>query len=425
LFWLPPRKAALISALAVAALSAPGRAETFIFHLHNGGAVVGELVNVDEKPRREYVIRTEDGGEITLASTLVKKIARQRPELVEYDAKAPTFPDTVEGQLACARWCSEMRLSEQRKAHLQRVIELDPENRFARSALGYKQHNGTWLTEKEWLEATGMVKYKSRIMTPQDVELHERARNDELAQDKWFKKLEWIRRQLDQDKYQAAEAKDKLLAISDPNAVRAILAAFAKEKQVRVKMYYVEVLGRIATQPALAAIVKYSLEETDEELVVTCFEAIRRHRDWPVVSLYLPALRDPDNDKVQRAAIGLRYLGHRGAVGPLIDALVTTHKYLIIPPGATGPGSITSTFDKRGKTNGGLGGGLGVNNKPRVITRDIKNQEVLATLVRLTGANFEYDERAWKKWFAAQKPNVGGDTRRDDGPAEPAIEAEK
>jgi hypothetical protein len=106
-------------------------------------------------------------------------------------------------------------------------------------------------------------------------------------------------------------------------------------------------------------------------------------------------------------------LKNTGAVGPLIDALVTSHKYMIQPVGASGPGSINASFDKTGKSIGG--GGLGVNNKPRIIRRDIRNQEVLATLVALTeGANYEFDERAWKKWFAAQKPNVGGDTRRDD-----------
>jgi hypothetical protein len=44
----------------------------------------------------------------------------------------------------------------------------------------------------------------------------------------------------------------------------------------------------------------------------------------------------------------------------------------------------------------------------------IENQEVLRALVALTGENFEFDQRAWKSWYASQRKPVTLDVRRGE-----------
>src|SRR5271157_4179319 len=69
----------------------------------------------------------------------------------------------------------------------------------------------------------------------------------------------------------------------------------------------------------------------------------------------------------------------------VIKALITTHKEVVSNGG--GPGSMTTTFGTRGTP----GGGLSMNQKPKVIQYELKNQAVLNALVAITGQNFDFD----------------------------------
>jgi hypothetical protein len=129
---------ALVTALLIACVfAAPAGAE--VFHLHSGGTVHGELVNRDQAPRTEYVVKTSSGGEVTIPSEQVKKVTRQNPAEVKYDQIRSTYPDTVDGQWKLAEWCRQNKLLKARHAHLERVIELDPNHAEARHGLGYSQ----------------------------------------------------------------------------------------------------------------------------------------------------------------------------------------------------------------------------------------------------------------------------------------------
>ena len=55
----------------------------------------------------------------------------------------------MEGQWKLAEWCHEHGLPDQRKTHLQRVIELDPDHVEARRLLGYSKIDGKWMTQEE------------------------------------------------------------------------------------------------------------------------------------------------------------------------------------------------------------------------------------------------------------------------------------
>ena len=126
------------------------------FVLAGGGRVVGELVNADERPRTKYIIKTGSGGQVTLQKSQVKQLLHSRPELVEYEKLRPSYPDTVEDQWALSQWCLEKKLSAQRKKHLRRVIELQPDHAKARRILGYSLVDGKWTTQEERMTDRGV-----------------------------------------------------------------------------------------------------------------------------------------------------------------------------------------------------------------------------------------------------------------------------
>jgi hypothetical protein len=93
------------------------------------------------------------------------------------------------------------------------------------------------------------------------------------------------------------------------------------------------------------------------------------------------------------------------AISPLVDALVTTHKFKLV----TGQpqGSYTTTFGSGG-TGFGVGGG-----GPKIVTQEMRNPSVLEALVRLAqNVNFNYDVPAWKRWLATQRRSKMLDARR-------------
>ena len=56
--------------------------------------------------------------------------------LAAYQRKREKTPDTIEGHMALAGWCAKRRMMDQRRAHLTRVLQIDPDHTAARGQLG-------------------------------------------------------------------------------------------------------------------------------------------------------------------------------------------------------------------------------------------------------------------------------------------------
>lgn len=380
-----------------------------IFILHNEGQVRGELVNRDETPREKYVIKTATGGRVTLAAEQVKEVKRQSAAEVKYDQVRANYPDTVDGQWKLAEWCRENRLSKQRKTHLERIIELEPNHAEARHALGYSQIQGRWTTQDELMKENGYVRYAGKWMLPQEVEILEQQRKETLAQKDWGTKLKRWSTWLNTEK--AAQAEENIKAIDDPFAAKALARHLENDTRHDVRLMYVEALGRINAGAGMDALVNASLHDADEEIRLAALEQVVGRQYKPAVGKYVQALKHKDNTIVNRAGSCLAQMRDPAAIGPLIDALVTTHTFHI-QKGQ--PGQTSATFGT-GPNGGGGGfsfGGGGV----EVQKHKIENRAVLFALTSMVpDVNFNYDVRAWKYWFAAQRKPTTLDARRDEG----------
>jgi hypothetical protein len=378
-----------------------------IFVLQGEGQVRGALVNRDQSPRKTYVIETASGGLITLDAAQVKEVKRQSPAEMKYDEIRADFPNTVEGQWKLAEWCRDNRLSKQRKTHLEKIIELDANHADARHALGYSKVQGRWTTQDALMKENGYVRYAGRWMLPQEVDILEHDRKEALAQKDWGTKLKRWHAWLDTDK--SAQAIENIKAINDPFAAKALARHLEDDSRREVRTMYVEALGRINAPSGMDTLVHVSLADNDEEIRLACLDQVVSHKYKPAVGKYVQALKSKDNAIVNRAAVCLSQMNDTSAVGPLIDALVTTHTFHI-PKGQ--PGQTSATFGT-GQNSGSGGFSFGGSNV-EIVKQKMENRAVLQALVELTGGvSFNYDVKAWKYWFVAQKKPQTLDARRD------------
>jgi hypothetical protein len=384
-----------------------GTARADLFTLRNGGQVRGTWLNADQQPVSTYLIETEHGARIKLAKTQVRSATRQNSAELTYEQLAPRHADTVEEQWKLAEWCRENGLDEIRQHHLQRIIELAPNHAGARRGLGYSQVRGQWVTKDEHLTRQGYQLYRGRWRSPQEIQTFKEREHNERAEKKWIVRLKHLREDLATDK--AAESRNQILSISDRFAVPGLRQCLEAEKYRAMKIVFIQALGQIADGPALSVLIERSLNDPDDEIFYECLDQVVRSPLPEVIKGYVDALKHNNNHIVNRAAIALGDLKDKTTVEPLIEALVTTHKVVIPGRGGGSAETVTTTFanssDGSGSPNapfGGTGLSLGDDNKTRY--REMPNQEVLNTLVKLSGgASFGFDKQAWRFWLAAQR----------------------
>lgn len=399
---------AIVAVTIVQSTPAP-RARADVFILAQGGELVGELQNPDQSPRETYAIKTAEGVVVTLARVQVKQVLRPKPEEIEYEKVRSQYPDTAEGQWQLAEWCKERKLNAFRKAHLMRVLELDPNHEAAHKALGHVKLDGKWTTQRDELASQGLRFYKGRVRTQQEIDILEEGQKKKGTEAEWAGKIERLIRGLASDR--AEEARAALLAIRDPAATKGLAAALKRNIPAPVRIVLVQALAEIDSHEAVKALTFTAIADPVEEVRLTALELLKKKKSPAAVEYFVGRLRDrkSTNADINRAGVALKMMEDKSAVGPLIDALVTVHK---IPNPNYNPGQMSSTF---GKGPGGGGVGMGTGSGPKFFIRQVQNPEVLDALVALTGqAALGFDVPAWRAWLAAQKKTAPTpDIRRD------------
>ena len=133
-----------------------------------------------------------------------------------------------------------------------------------------------------------------------------------------------------------------------------------------------------------------------------------------MTACYLGKLKSKLNKEVNRAAKVLGDIKDPSTIEPLIDKLITRHKYRIVQGG--GPNQISQSFstNPNGGNQGFGGGGHSFGGKgPKYVYKYEQNRQVLYALTALTGHNFNYDTVLWKNWFKGQRRNERLNGRRD------------
>jgi hypothetical protein len=378
-----------------------------VFKLFSGGEIRGKFVNVDQRPHPHYVVETPAGGRITLEKGEVQEVVRKPAREVEYDRIWATYPDSVQGQMELAEWCDKNYLSKHRKKHLERVIQLDPEHEEARRLLGFRKIKDKWFTHEEYMQNVVGKVYVAGLgwVLPQEVQLKEERRLREEKEKAGFREISRLRNLWDKPD-RRRQAEEDLLKIRDPYVVKAI--SFYKEpkreKNPTVRVLLVRVLKNIASPGAFDVLFDTALYDPSEEVRFEAIEALSDKKPQPIIRRIIEELGDGSNEIINRAAYALYYMDDKSAIGPLIDALISTH----ISVRRTG-GGTTATFTPNGTFGQGMRSGV----RTETIKKTYRNAEVLNTLRKLAGVNFDYNVDQWKAWHATQKRTQPQDVRRD------------
>jgi hypothetical protein len=144
--------------------------------LKNGGRVSGVIV---EQTARTVVV------DIGAGLVSLKQIKGGQSQLVAFrDREARLLPDDVEGWLELARWAEDAQLRTPAREAYQRVLQIDPQNPSAHTALGDVFLGGRWLGAQDAYRAQGLVNFEGAWVTPQQQQatLAQRAAEDNARQ---------------------------------------------------------------------------------------------------------------------------------------------------------------------------------------------------------------------------------------------------
>jgi hypothetical protein len=388
----------------------PARADEFL--LRSGGHIEGDLLNADQSPRTSYVIAIPGGGQITLDAAVVEQVKSPRPELAEYEKMRRKAPDTVDGQMKLAEWCKEQGLKAQRKTALERVVVLDPDQPEARRMLGYRKIKDQWMTHDEEMADKGYVKRavngETRWVTPQEAQNSETKDRQNKLEALWRRNITTWRRWMDsKDGNRAENGKNNLQGIQDAAAIGPLGERLNGHRSLNVgmdlnndaRLIYVEVLGRFNAHEARGPLAIAAIDDPFEEVRLQCLDQLEKQKDDAVTKYFEHRMTDKyaSDDTIDRAGVALGRIKDPSSVAVLVK-YVAYERTEVIPNSGGGPGSMTSSFNK----NGGPGGGLSMNAKPKTYQRQVQCRGVLDALVAITGQNFGYDSRAWQTWYRNQ-----------------------
>ena len=186
----------------------------------------------------------------------------------------------------------------------------------------------------------------------------------------------------------------------------------ARNPQTRaaLRLLWVQALGNNHSGVAVDALAKAAIEDESEKVREAARDALEESKDRRAIGALLAELQSKDNARVNRAGAALERISDPETLVPLMDALVTEHKFVVT---YGSPGSTSASFSPQG------GSGFSAGNKTKVVTRKVSNTSVLAALRNIvqehfnSNAHFQYDEEAWKQWYAELHAPEVATFRRD------------
>ena len=399
--------------------------------LNNGGELRGKI-DPSGDHKQQIRIETLTGAIVVVERSETQFITTRSAAVEEYETRARRVEDTVEGHWELAEWCRQRGLTKQRETQLIRLTEISPDHDKAQSILGRVWHQGAWIDRDELMTSQGYVKYKNKYITPQELEVIENTAEELERERSWFQKVRLWHGWLDgHHENRRPQGLSNLKAIDDPNAAPAVIKFLANDSRIAIRELGVSILCKVSGAKAIGGLVKLALFDEATEIRTAALEGIGRPNYERAQKAFITALKNDSNLVVCRAAVALGQIGDINAIGPLIDALVTTHVYQVamdIPNNQTYSFSTDGNFASNtpavppGVMAAVRAGQLlppvfvQASDTPappkKMVNVRIEhyNTETLNALGRLTHQNFGYDKRTWQLWWAAEK-NAGGKSK--------------
>lgn len=416
----------LVASTALLLPTSPATAD--IARLKNGGEVRGRFVGIRD-PKRPLEIETHLGGRIVFEPGDVLSTARRSPDVEEYVTRSRSIPHTVEAHWQLAEWCKVRQLATQREEQLEAILELEPSHAGAHRGLDHIVYQDQWMTRDDAMREQGYVKYKGKYLSQQEIDLLEKTSSQRQAEQSWYPKVRlWKTWATGSHTGRQVDALVQLRGITDEDAVPALRSFLSDTPEIALRQLYVERLTSMRGVKPVASLVRTSLLDIDSDLRQAAFGGLRSDQREAAIPYYVEALRDKENKIVNRAAAALGVIGDFKVVPALIRALVTSHKVTYEAPvqndvtfsrpqggrysvGAPTGGMLPPNIEILLRT-GQLPYGVAFDNptvktQPVTVQANLRNEEVLASLRKITAQDFGYDEDAWQTYWDAYRSGKG------------------
>lgn len=387
------------------------------------GRIVPETGNL-------LTIATLSGAEVSISVREVEFILRRSAVEEELETRLRSIEETAAARFELAEWCRQQGLSANAAEMYRQVLELEDQHEGARKALGHRWRDGRWVDYDAEMQAKGYVLHKGKYITPEELDLIEKSAAELEAEREWFKSVRmwsaWIQGRVPGRQEEGWKA---LGAIDDPNAAPAVARFLGEDPHREIRLYGVRILSELTGAKPIPSLVRISLQDPDDEIRYLAVQGIGPENFEHAMTLYLRQLRSDQNVVVCRAALGLARVGDDRAVAPLIQSLVTTHRYRVRVPAGN---SQAYSFGSDGNFGAGLGSGLPPDIEAglrtgayrtgnvipefnpssrapgRVVVVPVvhQNAEVREALRKLTGMDHGYDIRTWRLWWASEHPEA-------------------
>lgn len=390
---------------ALLALAGTSIARGDVFHLDGGGTVEGRLLSSEDG---HYAIRTVVGV-VRVPQVVVVKIETAATVFDEYDRRLEAVSDAPERQMELAEWCAEQGLQAERRTHLRRALELNPNHEGARRALGYTR------VGELWVESGTVVQGPEQPEPDAGPQEDDPQRLAAAIQSQWHRRVQAIRQSMLSSSQErlVQEGRKSILEIRDPLAILPLTRVLSGG-DFHCRVLLVEALRAFPQDEATMNLAVMALLDSESTIRDKVLADLAQRDDPRIVAQYREALRSGNDLVLRRAAYGLGYLNAREAVPDLIEVLTARRKRWVQVPVRKALGGMSRTF--RRPTEIFLGADmrvrlahwpeLGVSDYTDNITNEwqyrpvtVFRTEVLEALKSLTGQNFGFDRADWRGWY--------------------------
>ena len=375
--------------------------------LKNDGVLSG---SIKKATTDSVVIQTSEGILVQVEKTQIAKQRVDSDSEKAYVASLKDRPDDADNNRAIARECLARSQKSLSDAHYERLVELDPSDGTAWSAIGYIKdvQTGQMVRRDALMHRRGIIRYTYRGKSP---ETTIQAAAIAASKEKAARMRADITRLVEvnlknlraSNQKLSFEAREFFNNLNDPLAIGKIkdLLVDSVRKGGSWGQYF-DILLRMPGQSATGTFIDLASDLNMPQAVVdACLEALMRtetSRDIAMVA-FLGKLSGKIVAVIDRAGNNLEVLGDERTIPSLIDALNTPVSTTIQKPpnsGIDSTGSVQQAFGPQTETINGVA------NQPGV----------LAALTKITGQSFSYNEIAWRQWFAMTYAKTNLDLRR-------------
>lgn len=339
-------------------------------------------------------------------SRKVKTDAVLAEVLAEYNIRRADAGQTVNEQWDLAVWCERTGLTAEAVAHFTAVTRLSPNHKAAWHRLGYRSHNGRWMTDAE-------IHADETEVAAQD-----------HANRTWRPRLVSLRKAL-HESGRSDNAKRELNEIADPRAVSAVWSTLALSAPVD-QAWAVRVFGHIDAPEAAHRLATLATDGSSASIRKAAVDRLLHFDPGIFVGLLINRLREPTPIRTLPVE-GPDAPGELWVAGPEFN---TRWLYVVATQGSTRarsrsdeprvsllrtasrPGEMA--WANRGENVDASGIQDAVEQAQRRLERDARtfemanaqvaqtNERTLVALHRVTGTNLGPEREPWTQWWSQQ-----------------------